>query len=258
MTPVWAVHIIDEENIGDMVCCPADYFDLPVEGRIDFRRLLHDPVPREGSLIFGGGGLLHGEFVNIFETLEKKRERKLIAWGLGLNLHDETEITYRTWLDAFDLVGLRDNQNGFPCVPCVSCCHPAFNHIKSSPRYEAVIYEQRLGSVTLNGSPLWPVLNNRKRPNEFHAVLDFLASGETVITNSYHGAYWALLLGRKVVIYKPFSTRFYGLKPAVQFCTQDDWREKILKASPPSPNYLEECQTLNVAFYRLVCSMLGV
>ncbi len=38
--------------------------------------------------------------------------------------------------------------------------------------------------------------NNRKRPNEFHAVLDVLASGETVITNSYHGAYWALLMGR--------------------------------------------------------------
>ncbi|MBI4660082.1 MAG: hypothetical protein HY735_14675, partial [Verrucomicrobia bacterium] len=160
-------------------------------------------------------------------------------------------------LDGFDLIGVRDQGTPFPYVPCVSCCHPAFDQIKSAPRYEAVIYEQRLGAVTLNGAPKWPVLNNRKRPNEFHAVLDFLASGETVITNSYHGAYWALLLGRKVVIYKAFSTRFHGLKPVAQFCAEHDWCDKISAAERAPSDYLDECRSLNAAFYQMVCALLG-
>jgi len=258
MMPVWATHIIDEENVGDMVCCPADYFDLPVAGRVDFRSLLADPLPEEGCIIFGGGGLLHGEYVAIFERLERKPNRKLIAWGLGLNLHGELELDYRTWLDVFDFVGVRDYQSRFRYIPCVSCCHPAFDQIRSAPRYEAVIYEQRLGPIILDGAPKWPVLNNRKRPNEFQAVLDFLASGETVITNSYHGACWALLLGRKVVIYKPFSSRFHGLKPAVQFCAEHDWRDKIAKAERAPSNYLDECRVLNAAFFREASSLLRV
>lgn len=125
MTPVWATHILDEDNLGDMVCCPADYFDLPVEGRIDFRRLLTEPLP-QGSIIFGGGGLLHGEYVTIFERLEKKPERKLIAWGLGLNLHNETELNYRVWLDAFDLIGVRDH--GTPFQGAI-LTHPIADHL---------------------------------------------------------------------------------------------------------------------------------
>ena len=42
-------------------------------------------------------------------------------------------------------------------------------------------------------------------------TIEFIGSGDVVVTNSYHGAYWATLLG-KVVVAFPWASKFYGLK----------------------------------------------
>jgi hypothetical protein len=43
-------------------------------------------------------------------------------------------------------------------------------------------------------------------PEGIDHVIKFLGESETIITSSYHGAYWGLLLGRKVEIGEPLKS----------------------------------------------------
>ena len=52
---------------------------------------------------------------------------------------------------------------------------------------------------------------------DLNGALAFLASGETVITSTYHGAYWGLMLGRKVIVV-PWATKFLGFRHPVTLC----------------------------------------
>jgi hypothetical protein len=35
---------------------------------------------------------------------------------------------------------------------------------------------------------------------------------DVVVANTYHGAYWATLLGRRVIVAAPFSNKFFGFR----------------------------------------------
>ena len=75
-------------------------------------------------------------------------------------------------------------------------------------------------------------------------VLDYLGSAEIIYTNSYHGAFWSLLLGREVIIPKssnPLSSKFYGL------LKEFEEKEDCLVFTPPD-NYLEECRKITRGF----------
>jgi exopolysaccharide biosynthesis predicted pyruvyltransferase EpsI len=78
------------------------------------------------------------------------------------------------------------------------------------------------------------------------AVAAFLGSAETVVTSSYHGAYWASLLGRRVVGI-PTSSKFYGLKHAIPLCTIEDW-PRFEKLARSYPEALDDCRSANIAF----------
>jgi hypothetical protein len=99
-------------------------------------------------------------------------------------------------------------------------------------------------------------MTNRQRADFLTKVLMFLSSGKTVLTNSYHGAYWALLMHRPVVIFHPFSNRFYGFKPKVSFADESNWQRQLAHAETPPKDYLDECRYLNVQFGRKVTRLL--
>ena len=80
-------------------------------------------------------------------------------------------------------------------------------------------------------------------------------SGETVITNSFHGTYWALLLKRKVVCI-PFSSKFYGFRYPPAYCTDGDWRKAARQASV-RPDALEDARHHNLKFYKLARTALA-
>jgi len=79
-------------------------------------------------------------------------------------------------------------------------------------------------------------------------VVPFLGSSEVVLTNTYHGVYWATLLGKKVIIVNPFSSKFYGMKHEHPTASEDDWKSK-LEQTNSYPNALEESRDANVTFY---------
>lgn len=212
------VHVRNTINIGDLVCCPLDYFpELDNGERCDVREMGES----EGWTVIGGGGLLHPELVgNIEKLADVPARHRTIIWGIGDNQHGASLISHPQWLDRFAKRGIRDIQSEY-WTPCASCMHPAFDlHINDEPDEAFAVYQHfehaiehpsfnRTCNAIYNFGPQYSTADTVKHSME--ATVRFLASGETVLTNSYHGAYWAMLLGRKVELYKPFSNRFYGL-----------------------------------------------
>lgn len=55
-------------------------------------------------------------------------------------------------------------------------------------------------------------------------VLKFLATGKVVLTNSFHGVYWSMLLKRRPVVFEPNSNRFMSIS-AAPWCDRSNWQE---------------------------------
>lgn len=83
-----------------------------------------------------------------------------------------------------------------------------------------------------------PMMNNEHA--SFEEVVAFLGSGETIVTSSYHGVYWGMLLGKKVVV-ESFGSKFHYFG-----------RDPI----EPSDTYLAQCREKNVEFYHRVKELI--
>lgn len=257
-----AIHIHDEHNLGDSMCVPTDYCPQfgPAE-KVNVRSITaiiddKTPMPPLGDAIIGGGGMLYPSLPPVLGALlAQKRDTRLVIWGIGSNTHDATTADYPKLLAAYDLVGIRDYGNPYQYVPCPSCMNPEFDLPAVEPTHDFVIYEHYEHPIELEVKV--PRCSNDRLKTTFSHVLSFLAEGRVVLTNTFHGAYWALLLNRPVVVYKPFSSRFYGFKPAVLFADDKTWQEQLGKAAAPGAEYLHECRALNAGFARQVAKLFG-
>lgn len=232
--------IRDVINIGDLHCNPGTYFpELQAE-----KRDLRDYSPSYGLSIFGGGGLLHPNLIDHLIPGPLS-----VAWGMGCNTHGVGGGSWPKFLDDFRLVGLRDIENPWQYVPCASCMNHLFHKFDGQPKRDYVIYEHFQHPL---GLALGPVRKNIG--TDLAAVIDFLASARCVITNTYHGAYWSLLLGRQVIVVKPFSNRFYYLHPAIMFWDGTGFPPK-LKTASQGKTFLESCVSANWNFLRQVLQL---
>ncbi len=243
-------HFSKVGNVGDLYSCPADYFGQKFldYSKVNFIDLKSD----NDDLIIGGGGMLHHGFIHTLKKLINKK-RKIILWGAGINEHDLQTQFFPSFLNQFDLVGIRDWKNPWEYVPCASCMNNVFD-TEFASETEFVVYEHYDKNIPINN---FPKRSNRLGKNEtLIDIIKFLSVGNTIITNSYHGAYWGLLINKKVLIFEPFSNRFYGLEPEVIYCTRYDWQEKSKKTIQIYENYLEKCKKLNVDFSEEVVHLL--
>lgn len=225
LSSIASCHVIDPDNIGDLLSAPAHYFTFPgfkVEP-LDIRSLQPDAVQHR-HVIVGGGGLLFPRFLNNLTQLVATSGRgKLIAWGIGQQLYGNftpdsiRAFDYAKYLADFDLVGVRDFGCTYDWVPCASCLHPAFDRQRPI-QHEFVVFSHKKFQLKIEPFP-----HMTHEVDDFAAVLDFLASGETILTSSYHGAYWGTLLGRKVLAF-PFSSKFYTLKHLPGLHSMANWQ----------------------------------
>jgi hypothetical protein len=242
----------DRHNIGDIKAAPREYFDFlrdfkHIDIKEDFGR--HNVDLASKLVVVGGGGILY--FNREMERLGASRGSTLICWGAGHNTHGSDQIGRIDLLDRFALVGIRDFGYGYEWVPCVSCMDPAFD--RAYPiAHDVVIYEHRWFSGFDNDASI-PRLNNSC--THFGKVIAFLGSAETVVTTSYHGAYWATLLGRKALVVDPFSTKFYGFKHRPVLCSSAEWRHALERACV-YPEALAECRAANQAFAERVAEVV--
>lgn len=94
--------------------------------------------------------------------------------------------------------------------------------------------------------------------HDFPDVLAFLGSGKVVITNSYHGLYWATLLSKKVLCLDA-GGKFAHFKWPPTHVKPEAVEEALAHANsiPEYPDALAECRSLNLAFYQKVLTILG-
>jgi hypothetical protein len=282
MNSIINLHVIDPQNIGDLLSAPSHYFPFPdhEKSSVDLRQVSSEN-PLSSHLIVGGGGLLFPRFLEPIQQLGEMGSRgKLIAWGVGQQAYGATDrasiqsFNYAQYLDRFDLVGIRDVDSGYNWVPCASCMHSSFDQPRQI-KHEFVVFSHRKYQLHIDKFPRMTHAND-----SLEQVLDFLGSGETILTSSYHGAYWGTLLGRKVLAF-PFSSKFAtfkhqpGLYPVQKWsnamrkiqlfgktlhqswdqnkslCSTEDWRSSLQNCRV-YPESLAECRERNEWFYEQV------
>jgi hypothetical protein len=278
-------HVIDPHNIGDLLSSPLHYFEFPGFHcqALDIRTAL-PKTEAEGPIICGGGGLLFDRFLpQIARIQSQKQGHKHILWGAGQQsyalskLRDYRQFDYRPYLANCDLAGVRDFDVPWPWVPCASCMHSAFDRNRT-PQHEFVVFSHNKFQINFPG---FPHLTHTE--TDFEKVLNFLGSGETILTSSFHGAYWGTLLGRKVLAF-PFSSKFASLKHSPTLypikawspggwqlslfgktiydrnknkyrCATDGWQE-LLSQTQTYPDSLAECRAANQQFYQAVMHLI--
>lgn len=242
-------HLRQTANVGDFSCSPFDYFDWGDATVKDMREV---SAPYEASVFGGGkifGGLAQAEGVN------KDRTPLHVAWGVGRRQTFPIPAKYWRASKLCDLVGSRvwgDSRYDF--APSARCMSPLFD-ADITPEHDLVFYWH--GGKTKGQNIRIPDDMPQKANNlgTFEDSVRFIASGKTVIFNSYHGVYWSLLMGRKTICI-PFSNKVnaYRLPPA--YATPKNWLTK-LDTGIAQPKMLATCRTATKAFKETVDALLA-
>ncbi len=249
---------LDATNAGDFHSAPFRYVDL---GTLRCSDIITLPRPNElaRQLVIGGGGLLGSpSFEPFWQQLFSRSYDTVVGWGMGDNARvdttsgfvDRTECVYPDYVRRFDLLGVRDIGTPYEWVPCASCLHPLFDE-EWPIEHDVVVFEHKRVPT---GIEEFPKMNNDT--NDLARVLRFLGSGRVVITNSYHGAYWAQLLGRGVLAF-PFSSKFYHLRHKATLCRPHEWKQHLDRVEDQPPA-LQECIDANLRFARKVAARLDL
>lgn len=229
------------DNIGDRMCGPGQYLwpevgrDLPL---VPAREAL-------GNVVIGGGQLFTQLSLVLSSIHELNPAARVIAWGVGLPPVGTRDKLVREVTQDFALFGTRnyDRRAQLPFVPCASCLSPLFDQV-APPQHEVVFYLHRRKGEPVDTPQNAPILTNAMRPPR--EVIDFVASGETVVTSSYHGVYWAQLLGRRVICL-PYNHKFETFQHRPTMTEAENWRSCLATAGRTAP-LLEEYRALNHAF----------
>lgn len=256
---VYNLYLVGTGNVGDEAASPADYFDFPFEiekaciaGWEERRDEIEDSL-----VILGGGGLLHLpalDYANgVIGWLRDLKETAsgVIGWGIGSNVHGVNEIVYPDdCTKGFLALGIRDLRPvSLEWVPCVSCMRSDLD-AGYRVKEEIVVYEHKANPIPLEG---FPKMSNAG--SDIGQAIRFIGEAEKVITNSYHGAYWGVLMGKEVVVYRPHSSKFFAIHPGIQFSDGEDLEAKFDKAIPVR-TFLDRCRAANREFHKKVIEIV--
>jgi hypothetical protein len=237
-------HIRSSRNLGDTWCSPYDH--LP-HFRDQYESSAHDldePTPPVDAVIFGGGKIMGSLAKKL--SLNDFTARHRIAWGVSTVQKFWFSPKYRNSFRKMSLVGSRDwGDTRFPFVPCSSCMSPAFDeeHVE---RHEVVAYlhHWRSPEMGIKVPDSIPCMDNTA--TSFKEAIDFIGSGSTVVSNSYHGVFWGLLLGKKVLCL-PFSNKFHNFRISPGYSSPNDWLGS-LKVAKASDEMMPLCREATDAF----------
>lgn len=244
---IFNVFRMDPTNAGDWHSPPCRYFPDLGDACIEVNS---NDMPKQRSIIImGGGGLISPK--PAFQKLRRFfHKHHCVGWGLGENWHDQKNLgyfppqpqTFPDYLNQFDQLGLRDVSSHYAHVPCASCLHPGFDESHAIKRQIGFYLHKRIPLATAGHD----VCSNDGASLE--DKLKFLGESEVIVTNSYHGAYWAMLLNRRVLCV-PFGSKFFGFGEPLVF--REPWALRLddLSDLELHPGYLQKCRDLNQKFY---------
>ncbi len=246
-------HHRDTTNLGDRWCSPFDH--LPqLRDSWDAQALdLTEPTPKCDAVIYGGGKITGGLAATFGP--EDLAANHRIAWGVSTVQNSRLSLKYWQAYRRLSLIGTRDwGDDRFEFAPCASCMSSAFD-TEIEPEYDVVAYlhHWRSASMGMKVPDGIPVLDNAH--GSFEEVIRHIASGVTVVSNSYHGTYWGLLLGRKVLCV-PFSKKFSSYRVQPGYSTASEWPTELSKACA-SDEMLAICRDATNQFAAKVTDQIG-
>jgi hypothetical protein len=193
--------------------------------------------------------------VKLFEKIDKTLGPRVI-WGAGHNSKDididSSNIDWPEYMLNFHLVGVRDWDTGYRWVPCASCMHSAFDK-EYKITNEVVWFEHKKRLIDNKVFDKFPTPRMLNTGQNLEQIIEFLGSAETVVTNSYHGVYWATLLKRKVVCI-PWGSKFNMFKHIPTIANEKNWESLISKATAYN-DALKDCREANQNFYNDVIKL---
>lgn len=237
------LHHQKANNVGDIYCNPAMHFSFKSYRNVPYTT----NVSSASSLTFAGG--------NVFDEARRFTARSKqstfghrIAWGIGLPAPGRRDDQIQNFADSCELFSTRDFnwKARFHFVPCASCMSRDFDQQHPETHERVFFFHKSKTKPELLASADGPVMHNTKR--KLSEVLRFLSSGRTVITNSYHGVYWAHLLGKRTICI-PFGEKFRTYRQLPTFAADGDWQAALRKAAVFSSD-LEEYRSINTTFYK--------
>jgi len=256
------IHHLDYNNAGDWLASPLNYFAGYFTSRysIVYHTLEHikwNEISPDDAVILGGGGLLENETL-IQEWINRLLDicGCVIAWGVGFHKRDDQEyVLPEIDYSRFALITVRDFDHpaGLEYLPCVTCMLPQLDKKRDIKQKIGVINHTSYALVESG----FPILDNSAGIEE---MTDFIAESETILTTSYHAAYWALLMGKKTIITYAWANKFnyFKCKPVILDELSIETVSKAMSGGELKSygGWLDECRELNLAFFGRVKNLL--
>lgn len=224
----YIIHRYDQFNAGDWWSRPSHYYPINETKIIDISDVASYRNLENKVVVLGGGGLL-GK-LHWDHSLRSLVERnKVLLWGAGLNFTPlgkkqnagQVSAKLPDFMDKFVGVGLRDYGLGYDWVPCASCMHDEVFSVQDVKQTKDVLVVQHKKIKMKSESfKKYPKLRMGQEVGNLKVILTEIKRHSTIITNSYHGAYWGTILKKKVIV-QPWGTKFNHLKWKVPFLNED-------------------------------------
>ncbi|MCR5651813.1 MAG: polysaccharide pyruvyl transferase family protein [Lachnospiraceae bacterium] len=259
------INRIDRDNVGDWNCSPLEfyynYFNNYNLIRHDIGSIDYNEIDKEDMVILGGGGLF-----NVLDSFNLAINKVLelcdhvIAWSCGFNTHNgrlqaDTDFTPLDF-DKFMLVTIRDynHPSGIEYLPCPTVKALCLDRTRTPIRKFGVIYHRSMPEIS--ELPFDSISNNES----ITRINDFILDSEAIVTNSYHCAYWAILLERKAIVVNQFSSKFeyFKYKPELVEISMDDKDGALVSIKRAFDNayvykgVIDEDEKLNDSFFEKV------
>ncbi len=267
-------------NCGDYWSSPQFYFSDFKDYPTTELKNVDQNTNLKNFVILGGGPLGVKSIMDKILLLKTNNQIKLICWGVGFNEFDFLKLgklittidqlkkVKENYFKDFDLIGLRDadiKKFKYFWVPCTSCLNPYFIkfHKTSSIKKIGVYYHHDL-KFFVNGVLDEDYLSNEG--TDIEEKIEFISRYEYIITNSYHGVYWAQLLKKKVICL-PFKSSLFRFPTPPIFLRYDNFKLIIDKKSNKQtfkikddvfeqcivdPDFLDKSIVANYDFYKKV------
>jgi hypothetical protein len=173
-------------------------------------------------VIVGGGAVLQNhKFVsNLLRMLNQVRYKHLVIWGAGHNPDLAAPV-----LEKSSLWGVReqiDGNSNNTWVPCVSGTHLVFRDLErhAATKDFLIIDHWKRKPIGINANAT-RITNN---PADMINVVQTIADHRYILTSSYHAAYWAVLMKRRVVfVSNPWQDKLKYFKWSVPQAEQFTW-----------------------------------
>jgi len=242
---IFHIHLEDQENLVELTN-PFSYFNhiedaeyIKLEGlKNRIKGGLHG-----GHIILSGNISLDAEKTQIkLEEFTNYQYRSVTIWNGRFDQVIHNPIEYYSVLDKVELISFRENFGSNTWVPCVSCMHEYFNDspVKTSNSILA-IYDKK--KKIKKPPPIATITDDLK----FKDLCNLIKQSEVIVTNSYYGAYWSMLLNKKVLVLDDIDPRIH-LLPIPYVKTSNKFFTNI-KTFSANKEFLSICRRRNIEFY---------